>query len=377
MYIPSSSIRDILAAATSLCTSPNDIFTIFFADTDVPDIEELQKELTSAGIRFMGGISPGLIVGTTLRDSGALLRRYTCAAGPFVVPDYVTEDIPRGIIQDMEMPSAGKSATVMMYFPGPGSSSHFLRQIYGMFGNGVTYIGSGMGYEDGIRRPCVFSNEVFSDSMAVFAVLSADCTVSARHGFIPISDPMISTATDQNCVLEINWKNPRDEFFTAIEEEGQREYPDKTPEEYIAYYPIVLETDFPESVCRAVLQIAPDGSLVCGSDVPENAVFRVAKYSYASLLEAASFAADTATADLQERPAFLFLIDCISRKWITGEKYHCELEAVEQVISHKSADIQMEGILSLGEISSMGTGMLECLNFTCVVGRFYEGESGD
>jgi hypothetical protein len=37
----------------------------------------------------------------------------------------------------------------------------------------------------------------------------------------------------------------------------------------------------------------------------------------------------------------------------------------------------MEGILSLGEISSMGTGMLECLNFTCVVGRFYEGESGD
>ncbi len=372
MYISSSDVSDILAAAKSLCTGHNDLFTLFFAQKDVPDIEEVQRVLTGEGIRFMGGISPGLIAGTTLKDSGALIRRYQCAAGPFVVPDFVTNDIPRDIIQDLGMPSAGGDDTVMIYFAGPNSSSRFLRQIYGLFGNWVTYIGSGMGYEDGVPRPSLFSNEVFSDSAAVFAVLSDECTVAARHGFIPISVPMVLTATDQNLVEEINWKNPRDEYFTAITEECQREHPNKTLEECISFYPMVFDTDFPESVCRAVLGITPDGSLVCGGDVPENAAFRVAKYSYESLLEAAAFSAETVTQDMQEGPAVLFLIDCISRKWIMGDRYSCELEAVEEALSGKSAAVQVEGILSFGEISSMGTGMLECLNFTCVAGRFYE-----
>lgn len=372
MYISSSDVSDILAAAKSLCTGHNDLFTLFFAQKDVPDIEEVQRVLTGAGIRFMGGITPGLIVGTTLKDSGALIRRYQCASGPFVVPNFTTQDIPRDIIQDLEMPSAGEDGTVMIYFPFPNATSHFLQQIYGLFGNGVTYIGSGLGYEDLVVRRSVFTNEVFSDNAAIFAVLSLECTVAARHGFIPISDPMMLTATDQNRVEEINWKNPRDEYFSIIAEERQRQYPNSTPEECIMFYPMVFETDSPESVCRVVTGIRPDGSLECGGGVSENALFRVAKYSYESLLEAAATSAVAATEDMQDRPAVLFLFNCSLRKLITGEKCSCELEAVNEALSHRSSSIQIEGILSLGEISSMGMGMVECLNFTCVAGRFYE-----
>ncbi|MDE4908931.1 FIST C-terminal domain-containing protein [Methanogenium marinum] len=372
MYINSSATDDVLASAKSLSKGSDDIYTLFFADTDVPDIGELQRELTRGGIRFIGGIAPGLIVGTTVRDCGALIHRYTCAAGPFVVPDPVFGHISSGFVQDMEIPCAGHSTTVMMYLPGHCSATRFLRQIYGMFGNGVTYIGSGMGYEDEILRPCVFSNEIFSDSAAVFVILSSECTVAARHGFIPISDSMVSTLTEQNHVLEINWKNPWNEYFSAIEEDCRREYSGIRPEECIVKYPLVLQTEFPESVCRGVLQVTPEGSLVCAGDIPENAVFRVAKYSYASLVEAAASAAEVATAGLQEKSEFLFLIDCISRKWNCGDKYPCELKAVEQVLSGKLESVQLEGILSFGEISSMGTGMIEYLNYTCVAGRFYE-----
>ncbi|WFN34639.1 FIST C-terminal domain-containing protein [Methanogenium sp. S4BF] len=372
LYISSSAVSDVLAAAKALYTGQDDIFTLFFADTDVPDIELLRRELTGAGIRFMGGIAPGLIVGTTVRDCGALIRRFSCAAGPFIVPDFITDDISRDIVQDLEMPFAEGGGTVMIYFPGPNSSTHFLRQIYGLFGNGVTYIGSVMGYEDMVLRPSVFSNEAFSNTAAVFAVLSADCMVAARHGFIPISESMISTATDHNCVREINWRNPLNEYLTVIEEDCQGVFPSKCPEEWIAYHPMLLQTDFPESVCRAVLQITPDGSLVCAGDVPENAVFRVAKYSYESLLNAAAISAKIATGDMENRSAVLFLINCICRKWITGERYFRELETVKAAVSEIPAPVKMEGIFSFGEISSMGTGMLECLNYTCVAGRFYE-----
>jgi hypothetical protein len=106
--------------------------------------------------------------------------------------------------------------------------------------------------------------------------------------------------------------------------------------------------------------------------VSENALFRIAKYSYESLVEAAVSSAVAVTEDLQERPTVLFLFNCCLRKLITGEKFSRELEAVNEALSDKSASIQIEGILSLGEISSMGTGMVECLNFTSVAGRFYE-----
>ena len=372
MYINSSNISDILVVAKSLSTGHNDLFTLFFADKDIPDIEELQKVLSEAGIRFMGGITPALIVGTTLKYSGTLIRRYQCASGPFVVPNFTTNDIPRDIVENLEMPSPGEDGTVMMYFSFPNATSHFLQQIYGLFGNGVTYIGSGLGYEDLVVRRSVFSNEVFSDNAAIFAVLSLECTVAARHGFIPISDPMMLTATDLNRVEEINWKNPRDEYLRIIAEERQQQYPNNTLEECIMFYPMVFETDSPESVCRVVTGITPDGSLECGSGVSENALFRIAKYSYESLVEAAVSSAVAVTEDLQERPTVLFLFNCCLRKLITGEKFSRELEAVNEALSDKSALIQIEGILSLGEISSMGTGMVECLNFTSVAGRFYE-----
>lgn len=101
MYI-SSSVSDVLTAAKVICTGQNDIATLFFADTDVRDIEVLRRGLTAEGIRFMGGIAPYLIVGTAIRDCGALIRRHSCAGGLFVIPDPVSADITPGIVQDLE-----------------------------------------------------------------------------------------------------------------------------------------------------------------------------------------------------------------------------------------------------------------------------------
>lgn len=372
MYIASSAVSEILSTMSSLGTGPDDLFVLFFADADVPDIEELRRACTREGFRFMGGIVPGLIVGTTLKASGTLIQRYACSSGPFVVYDPETEDIPASIVGRVEMPSDRDVGTVMMYLPGHTSASHFLHQIYGLFGNAVTYIGSGMGYEDEVCRPCVFSNDVFSDSAAVFAVLSRECTMDARHGFLPISEPMVSTLTDKNRVLEINWKDPWNEYRDAIGEESGREYPGTEPEDCIAKYPLLFQMDYPESVCRGVLQITPEGSLVCAGDIPENAVFRVGKYSFESMFAAAALSAQNAMSGMNGRPSLLFLIDCVSRKWNAGAQYREELLAIEQVLSERPGLCSVEGILSFGEISSMGTGMIEYLNYTCVAGRFYE-----
>ena len=95
---------------------------------------------------------------------------------------------------------------------------------------------------------------------------------------------MVSTLTVQNQVLEINWKNPWNEYRSAIAEECSQEYPGTKPEKCIAKYPPLFQTDYPESFCRGVLQMTPEGYLVCAGDVPENAVFRVASFPSPYLL---------------------------------------------------------------------------------------------
>ena len=115
----------------------------------------------------------------------------------------------------------------------------------------------------------------------------------------------------------------------------------------------------------------PDGSLVCTGDVPEIAVFRVAKYSFESIVGAAALSARTATSDMDATPALLFLTDCVSRKWNAGVRYQEEPESIEQMLSERPGPFAMEGILSFGEISSMGTGMIESMNYPCVAGLFY------
>lgn len=113
MYVKLSNINDILAIAQSFSQGLGDISTMFFMDTNVLGIEELHREHTGTGIRFIGGVTPGLIVGASFRDCGALIRRYASTTDPFVVSDFVMKNLFSLSLsfQDMEIPFTGGGDT--------------------------------------------------------------------------------------------------------------------------------------------------------------------------------------------------------------------------------------------------------------------------
>ena len=63
----------------------------------------------------------------------------------------------------------------------------------------------------------------------------------------------------------------------------------------------------------------------------------------------------------------LIVVDCISRVLYLEDNFVNELEAVRRQLKN---DIELEGVLSIGEISSDKSGYLELYNKTIVVSAF-------
>ena len=66
------------------------------------------------------------------------------------------------------------------------------------------------------------------------------------------------------------------------------------------------------------------------------------------------------------------MVDCITRPSALGDRFSEELEAIRNQLEVNNEEQEPFGILSLGEISSYGDGLLEFFNKTIVVGTFHD-----
>lgn len=65
-------------------------------------------------------------------------------------------------------------------------------------------------------------------------------------------------------------------------------------------------------------------------------------------------------------------MDCIGRAMFLQEDFKEELMAITNGLEARGMDLIPEGVLSMGEIASMGGDLVELLNKTIVVGVFDE-----
>ncbi len=84
-----------------------------------------------------------------------------------------------------------------------------------------------------------------------------------------------------------------------------------------------------------------------------------------------SFACSEMRKEQTEEDHTVFVVDCISRALFLEDRFCEELAAVAKVAVRKKIDKPLWGILTLGEISSCGSGTVEFLNKTIVVGALH------
>ena len=324
------------------------------------NIEELIEMCQAKGITIAGGIFPGVIHGQQHHSDGIIIKQLPPNASVSLIKDISTlhHDTLRTV------GAQTKSAMVLV----DGLSRHitgFLEHLFETYWDRIKFIGGGAGSLSLQQQPCLFTNEGFFENAAIVILQDAPLNLGVKHGWKKIAGPFVVNSSTGNTVHELNWRPAFEVYQEIIQSHGGRTLEADHFFEVAKCFPFGLYREGMEDIVRD--PIITDGqSLTCVGEVPVNSVVNILVGEADELIRNAEDAAGAITAQTTDT----LIIDCISRSLFLEEKFTEELAGIERVINTQNLSIPLEGVLSLGEISSYGDGYLEFFNKTIVVGAF-------
>jgi len=136
-------------------------------------------------------------------------------------------------------------------------------------------------------------------------------------------------------------------------------------------YPFGIFREHGEDIVRDPISVGDQGELICVGEVPENTVLYILKGENAALIDSAQSAMLESVKNAKEQIEHTLVVDCISRALFLEEEFPRELKQLSHGSVDQNTEAVPQGVLSLGEISSYGGGVLEFYNKTLVVGVLY------
>lgn len=373
MYIDTANPEAIVSAVTKMRIGKDDLVAVMVGEKERPDIDRLVSGLNREGIRFFGGVFPGLIYGNHQYEKGALVMPLPAAGAPHLVRGLDTEAIQLPDFGSEIFEHPGREYTAMILVDGLTSNiSLFLSKVFNRFGNCVNYIGGGAGSLTMKQEPCLFTSEGFVQDAAIVAFLALGSSLGVRHGWERIMGPFVATRTKKNIIAELNWKNALEVYRETVENDSGEKITAENFFHVSTGYPFGIHKEGMEDIVRDPIAVVNGSELFCVGEVPENAVLSILKGKKASLIGAAGRAAEDCLAGAAGKIRRYLIVDCISRTLFLGDQFERELEAVQDKIRLADNGAVPMGMLTLGEISSYGEGFLEFFNKTIVVGALYE-----
>ena len=373
MYIPTSNVQEIISAIEKLNIQKNKTVLIMLAEQQLPDITHLISELNTKKIDFFGAIFPGLIYGSEKYHTGAIIHALPVIQQPVLIQDISeSEKDIESLLKPFKYLSK-KSATAFIILDGLSSNtSSFLSSIFNLLADSVEYLGCGAGFLDLESRPCIFTPDGSFKDAAVISFLDLQCSLGVRHGWEKAFGPIVVTKSDGNLIKELNWKNAFVVYKEIVESDFGKRFDENTFYEISSHYPFGIYTEGAEDLLREVLKVTSTGDLLCAGDVPENAVLNIMKGEKSSLVSSAGKALEDCFLRGDIHLDYCLVIDCIGRSLFLQKGFKEELMAIQNVLEARNIRTVPEGVLSVGEIASMGGDIVEFLSKTIVVGVFHE-----
>ncbi len=373
MFLAEVNRDSIVKTVSGLDVKDNEVVMILIAEDSIPDIEGLVCDLNEKGICFFGGIFPGVIHGESKSTKGAIIRKMPGIEKPAIVcikePDALKIPDFSGV-QNIE---SGAKYTAIILIDGMAPNiGLFLSEMLNKLGNSVNYFGGGAGYQSMKKDLCLFSSEGFFNNAAIVFLVKLESSLGVRHGWKRMMGPLVATRTDRNMISEFNWENAFEVYRKAVEKDSGRKFSECDFYDIAKEYPLGLFREGCENIGRATVALTADGDIVCGGEVQGNAVVDILGGNKESLIKAAQMAAEDCRVPSGRRICHCLVSDCISRALLLENEYPEELKAINRGVQPADDEEIPEGVLTLGEISSLGERYLEYLNLTTVVMVLYE-----
>lgn len=373
MYIPTSSVDEIVIAIEKLEVQKNQTVIILFAEHELPDIPLLISELNKRKIDFQGAIFPGIIHGSERYYSGAIVNTLPVVEKPVLIkdisrlPDELEELAhPFRTLEDKDL-----TAFIIVDHISPNIPS-FLSSLFNLFADSVEYLGCGAGFLEGKNRKCIFTPQGIFEDAAVVTFIDLECKLGVRHGWKRAIGPLVVTKTDNNIIKELNWKNAFEVYRESIESSSEKVIDEMNTYEGLKHYPLGIFVEGHEDLVREILSVNEEGEMFCPGGVPENAVLNILKTDKDSLIRSAKEALDNCFVKERKDIEHCLIMDCIGRVIYLQEGFEDELKVIKERLENRDIHTIPEGVLSLGEIASMGKDMVEFFNKTVVIGILHE-----
>ncbi len=365
--VRSSTPEAIRAAAAELDLGPRALLTVLVAEKGAPDLEGIVAALRDLDVEFFGGLFPGLIEGQSHVDEGALLIVQPSDTPPLLITGLHDADFEIPAIEPLDTTAFGTQTAFVLVDGLTANVSRLLAELHGRLGNTVHYVGGGAGSLSLVQRPCVFTrNGVYQDA-AVVGFVARQSRFGVRHGWKQLAGPIVATRSHGNVVQELNWRNAYEVYAETIQPYLDEALTEDGFFDATKGFPFGIFKEGLEDVVRDPIAKGANGELLCVGEVPENAVLNILRGDRTSLIEAAALAAkDCLVGDPPTDPS-VFVVDCVSRTLFLEDDFERELAVVGEHVAELGASAVPLGILSLGEISSHGQGLVEFFNKTIVI----------
>jgi hypothetical protein len=285
------------------------------------------------------------------------------------------QDRPESGIDESELesisPPEGTQATLITLVDGLMKNiPEMLTSIHNRFGEYGSFFGGGAGSLSLQQAPCLFCNKGFYQDAAIVCLVDQSSKAGVRHGWEKLHGPLVATKTDRNTIYELNWQNAFEVYHQIVSEDVGHSFDADHFFDTSKGYPFGIYREGAEDIVRDPIAVTPEGGLVCVGAVPENAVLHILKGQNKNLIASARQAGlDCKEGNSQAKD--ILVADCISRVIFLEEHFPEELKSVREGLE-LDEDTPLEGMLSLGEISSFEDGTLTFYNKTIVITALQE-----
>ena len=373
MYIPDTNSEIITEKIRHMATGHNSVVLIMVGEKSKIDISSLILKLNENEINFFGGIFPGIIYDDQKFDDGLIAKALPAKERPIIVKELGKKNFQIPEFEDGRTKNTAQKMTAIILLDGlTANISLFLADIFNRLGSGVNYWGGGAGSLSLKQTPCVFNKDGIFQDAAVVALVDLKSKLGVRHGWQKIMGPFVATRTQKNIIAELNWRNAFDVYRETVESDSGKKITMDNFFDIAKAYPFGIYKEGAEDIVRDPIVVTANGELVCVGEIPENTVLHILKGNKASLIQAAGQAVDDCQNISGAQVSHCLVADCISRVLFLEDDFSQELSTVKnKMLSIHNTNIP-EGMLTLGEISSIDEGFIEFLNKTIVTGILYE-----
>ena len=246
-----------------------------------------------------------------------------------------------------------------------GDQMEIIRGAYEVVGAEIPLVGGCAG--DDLKMQTTFqffADEVLSDAVVAAAISSdAPMGIGVQHGWRPVGDPMVVTASRGNRVEALDDQPALDAYLRRLDAPPEAWHDADAFTRFALTHPLGITRRSGAEVRFVAEPDYEDRSIVCIASVPQGGLAWIMEGDEDSVLEATNGACCEALAGLQgQSPIGLMAFDCIARRGVLGEGIATEINR----IANYADGAPVAGFYTYGEIART-TGRQGFHNQTLVV----------